>query len=230
MKINGAEIKGVIFDMDGVILDSLSIWIKLGRQFVEKHGLEAEEDLYEKIFSMSTEQSIAYFKEHYGLEQSYEELMQELKDYTEDFYYHEVKTKKGAKELMESFSAAGIRMTAATSSLRNNIEHALERNGLLGYIDMIFTNTEVGSSKHDPEIYDLAARSMGTKPGETLVFEDSLYALKTAKAAGYHTVGVYDAIGEPDQKGLKAEADVYVNDPAEFLVKCPVEAEKTSKQ
>ncbi len=221
MKINGKEIKGVIFDMDGVILDSLSIWIKLSKQFAKKLGPEAGEDLNEKIFSMSTEQSIKYFKEQYGLEQSYEELMQELKDFTEDFYYNEVKAKKGAKELMEIFSAAGIKMTAATSSLRNNIEHALERNGLLGYIDRIFTNTEVGSSKHDPEIYDLAAEYMGTKPGETLVFEDSLYALKTAKAAGYNTAGVYDAIGEPDQEGLKAEADIYLNDPGDFLVKCP---------
>lgn len=226
MKINGIEIKGVIFDMDGVILDSLSIWIKLSKQFAEKLGPEAGEDLNEKIFSMSTEQSIRYFKEQYGLEQSYEELMQELKDFTEDFYYNEVEAKKGAKELMEHFSAAGIKMTAATSSLRNNIEHALERNGLLGYIDRIFTNTEVGSSKHDPEIYDLAAEYMGTKPGETLVFEDSLYALKTAKAAGYHTAGVYDAIGEPDQEGLKAEADIYLNDPGEFLIKCPAVTEK----
>ena len=93
----------------------------------------------------------------------------------------------------------------------------LERNGLLGYVDRIFTNTEVGSSKNDPEIFDLAAKHMGTLPGETLVFEDSLYALKTAKAAGYHTVGVYDAIGEPDQEGLKAEADIYVQAPGEFL-------------
>ena len=217
MRINGKEIKGAIFDMDGVILDSLLIWNELGERFAEKLGPGADKDLSEKIFSMSAEESIEYFREHYGLKQSKEELMQELLDFSRDFYYNKVKAKEGAKELMERFSAAGIRMVVATSNMRNNIEHALERNGLLGYVDRIFTNTEVGSSKNDPEIFDLAAKHMGTLPGETLVFEDSLYALKTAKAAGYHTVGVYDAIGEPDQEGLKAEADIYVQAPGEFL-------------
>lgn len=217
MRFNDKEIKGVIFDMDGVILDSLKIWNELGESFAEKLGPDAAKDLSEKIFSMSAEESIEYFREHYGLKQSKEELMQELLDFSRDFYYNKVKAKEGAKELMERFSAAGVKMVVATSNMRNNIEHALERNGLLGYVDRIFTNTEVGSSKNDPEIFDLAAKHMGTKPEETIVFEDSLYALKTAKATGYHTVGVYDAIGEPDQEGLKAEADMYIHNPGEFL-------------
>ena len=217
MKINNTEIKGVIFDMDGVILDSLIIWNELGERFAEQLGPEAKTDLNEKIFSMSAEEIIAHFKERYGLKQSKEELMQELLEFSRDFYYNKVKAKEGAKKLMETFSAAGIKMTVATSNMRNNIERALERNGLLGYVDRIFTSTEVGSSKNDSEIYDMASKHMGTAPGETLVFEDSLYALKTAKAAGYHTVGVYDAIGEPNQEGLKAEADIYIHDPADFL-------------
>ena len=61
-----------------------------------------------------------------------------------------------------------------------------------------------------PPIYHLAAEALGTAPAETLVFEDSLYALKTAKAAGYRTVGVFDAHGETDQAGLQAAAEVYL--------------------
>ena len=217
MKIQGNEIKGVIFDMDGVILDSMPLWTKLGQRYVEKYGPGADEEFTKAIFSMSIEEGIAYFKERYGITQSNEEILQELESYIRAYYYDEVKTKNGAKDLMEDFKEAGVKMTAATSSMRHHIEHALERNGLLGYIDKLFTSGEVGSSKSDPEIYNLAAKHMGTAPGETLVFEDSLYALKTAKAAGYHTVGVYDAIGEPNQEGLKAEADVYISDPGEFL-------------
>ena len=76
----------------------------------------------------------------------------------------------------------------------------------------IFTTGEVGVSKHEPTIYLLAAQALGSAPGETTVFEDSLYALKTAKAAGFYTVGVYDADGESDQAGLKAAADLYVKE------------------
>lgn len=218
MKFNGKEIKGAIFDMDGVVLDSLKIWAELGEIFAEKYGPGARKDFIDKIFSMSGEQCIEYFRTHYDLNKSAEELMKEVQDFTRDFYYNKVEVKGGAKELIENLSAAGIKMTAATSSSRNNIEHALERNGLFGYFDRIFTSTEVGSSKNDPEIYNLAAEHMGTAPEETLVLEDSLYALKTAKAAGYQTVGVFDAIGEPDQEGLKAEADIYISDPGDFLI------------
>ena len=217
MKINGNEIKGVIFDMDGVILDSMPLWTQLGKRYVEKYGKGADEEFTKAIFSMSIEEGIAYFKERYGITQSNEEILHELESYIRAYYYNEVKAKNGAKELMESLKEAGIKVTAATSSMRHHIEHALERNGLLGYIDKLFTSSEVGSSKSDPEIYHLAAEHMGTAPSETLVFEDSLYALKTAKATGYHTVGVYDAIGEPDQEGLKAEADIYISSPGEFL-------------
>ena len=134
----------------------------------------------------------------------------------EDFYFFEVLPKPGAKEILEFFKAKGIKMTAATSSPRIHVEKALERNGMLKFIDKLFTNTEVGASKHEPKIYNEAAAFLGTKPCEILVFEDSLYALKTAKDAGFVTVGVYDIKGEPDQEGVKNTGDHYVTDLNDF--------------
>jgi len=211
------NIKGVIFDMDGVILDSMVIWNELAPRFLESKGVDPEADLMEVVFSMSMEQGVEYMKKRYGLKESTDELMQALQDFMRDFYYYEVEVKPGSKELMEALRNEGIRITAATSSPRDHVEHALERNGLLGYVEKLYTSGEVGSSKHSPEIYDLAAAYMGTRPDETLVFEDSLYALVTASTAGYHTAGVYDRLGEPDQEGLKAEAEVYITSPADFL-------------
>ena len=107
-------------------------------------------------------------------------------------------------------------MAAATSSPRTHVTRALERLGLLPYLQAVFTTGEVGVSKHEPAIYHLAAEALGTAPAETLVFEDSLYALKTAKAAGYRTVGVLDAHGETDQAGLNRAAEVYLTSLTEF--------------
>ena len=87
---------------------------------------------------------------------------------------------------------------------------------MLPYLKAVFTTGEVGVSKHEPVIYHLAAERLGTAPAETLVFEDSLYALKTAAAAGYRTVGVFDASGEADQAGLSAAAEVYLTSLTEF--------------
>ena len=133
-----------------------------------------------------------------------------------DYYGYEVPAKPGAEELLQFFSRRGIPMAAATSSPRNHVERALTRLGLRPYLKTILTTTEIGESKHAPTIYHRAAVALGTVPAETLVFEDSLYAMQTAKAAGYRTVGVYDGQGEPDQAGLRQAAEVYLTELAAF--------------
>ena len=206
------KIRGVIFDVDGVLLDSLEIWTDLGARYLISIGKVPEEGLAETLFSMSMEQGAEYLKENYDIDRSAEDIVTGLRNLLRDFYYYEVQAKPGADQLLRAISDAGISITAATSSPREHIERALERNGLLGYISRMFTNSEVGKSKHFPDIYNAAAADMHTAPEETIVFEDSLYALKTAADAGYHTVGVADCKGEPDQDGLRETADIYISE------------------
>ena len=206
------KIRGVIFDVDGVLLDSLEIWTDLGARYLTSIGKVPEEGLADALFSMSMEQGAEYLKENYDIDRSAEDIVTGLRNLLRDFYYYEVQAKPGADQLLRAISDAGISITAATSSPREHIERALERNGLLGYISRMFTNSEVGKSKHFPDIYNAAAADMHTAPEETMVFEDSLYALKTAAAAGYHTIGVADCKGEPDQDGLRESADIYISE------------------
>lgn len=211
------DIKGVIFDVDGVLLDSMGIWTDLGARYLLSIGKSPEEGLAGILFSMSMEQGAEYLREHYSIDLTADEIGKGLQDMLRDFYYHEVQAKPGAEQLLQAVRDAGLRITAATSSPREHIGKALERNGLLGYVDRMFTNAEIGKSKHSPDIYNAAAGHMGTAASETCVFEDSLYALKTAAAAGYLTVGVYDSKGESDQYGLREAADVYIRDLTEAL-------------
>ena len=216
MKNFRQDIKGVIFDVDGVLLDSMGIWTDLGARYLVSIGKTPEEGLAEILFSMSMEQGAEYLREHYSIGLTAEEIGKGLQDMLRDFYYYEVQAKPGAQQLLQAVSSAGIKITAATSSPREHIERALERNGLLSYVDRMFTNAEIGKSKHSPDIYDAAADHMGTAPGETCVFEDSLYALRTAAAAGYHTVGVFDSKGESDQEGLRGSAEIYIHELCEI--------------
>jgi HAD superfamily hydrolase (TIGR01509 family) len=210
------DIKGVIFDVDGVLLDSMGIWTDLGAGYLVSIGKTPEKGLAEILFSMSMEQGAEYLREHYSIGLTTEEIGTGLQDMLRDFYYYEVQARPGAQQLLQAVSSAGIKITAATSSPREHIERALERNGLLSYVDRMFTNAEIGKSKHSPDIYDAAADHMGTAPGETCVFEDSLYALRTAAAAGYHTVGVFDSKGESDQEGLRGSAEIYIHELCEI--------------
>ena len=216
MSTENGKMKGIIFDVDGVLLDSMEIWTDLGARYLKSIGREPGEGLARILFSMSMEQGAEYLNDHYQLGSSSEEVMEGLRAMLKDFYFYEVKAKPGARELLERARDAGLRITAATSSPREHIEKALARNGLLGYIERMFTSAEVGSSKHSPEIYDAASAYMGTAADETYVFEDSLYALRTAAAAGYHTVGVCDAKGEADQEGLRESSDLYIKELKDF--------------
>ncbi|MCR5420379.1 MAG: HAD family phosphatase [Lachnospiraceae bacterium] len=210
-------IRGAIFDIDGVLLDSMGIWEDLGARYLQSMGLVPEEGLNEILFSMSMEQGADYLKSHYMPDISSGEILQGIQNMLEKFYFEEVILKPGAKEIMEFLKERGIRMAAATSSPRIHVERALGRNGLLKYPEAIFTTGELMVSKQSPKIYNIAAAAIGTKPDETIVFEDSLYALKTARSAGFKVIGVYDAKGEKDQEGLRETADIYLTGPEEFF-------------
>lgn len=211
-------IKGAIFDIDGVLLDSMGIWDDLGARYLRSLEKIPEEGLNKILFSMSMEQGAEYLNEHYGLNKSVKETVDGIGRMLEDYYFYEVLLKPGAKEVLEFLKSKNIKMAAATSSPRTHIEKALSRNGLLGYIDKIYTTGEVGVSKHSPDIYNLAADFLKTKSEETLVFEDSLYALKTAKEAGFVTVGVFDEKGESNQAELENQADLYLKKLDDFIV------------
>ena len=211
-------IKGAIFDIDGVLLDSMGIWDDLGARYLRSLDKIPEEGLNKILFSMSMEQGAEYLKNNYDLRQSVKETVDGLGKMLEDYYFYEVLLKPGAKEVLEFLKSKNIKMAAATSSPRTHIEKALSRNGLLGYIDKIYTTSEVGVSKHSPDIYNLAADFLKTKSEETLVFEDSLYALNTAKEAGFVTVGVFDEKGESNQAELENQADLYLKKLDDFIV------------
>ena len=205
-------IRGAIFDLDGVLLDSMGIWEDLGARYLRQLHITPEPGLNEVLFPMSMEQGAAYLKAHYPLQQSEAEICGGIAQMLKDYYVQEVPAKPGAAALLAALTARGVKLAAATSSPREHVTRALERLGLLGYFTRLFTTAEVGVSKHEPTIYLLAAEALHAAPAETLVFEDSLYALKTAKAAGFYTIGVYDADGETDQAGLQMAADLYVRD------------------
>ena len=210
-------IRGAIFDLDGVLLDSMEIWNDLGARYLLKQGVQPEPDLREILFSMSMEQGAEYMKEQYHLDKTAEEILDGIQEMLQDFYFYEVKAKEGAKELLGFLQEKGIPMTAATSSPREHVTRALKRNGLYDFLKRIDTTSEVGESKHSPLIYQQAAHLLGTAPEETLVFEDSLYALQTAKNAGFRAVGVYDAEGETNQAGVEETGEVYLKNLREFM-------------
>lgn len=209
-KVSVQEIGGVILDIDGTVLDSMSIWQDAGVRYLASLYVEAEPGLAEKIYYMSIPEAALYMRTRYGLEKSIEDISQGIKDVVRDFYYYEVPLKAGVKEFLEKMSEKKIPVVAATASDEDHLEHAFTRLGIRPYFEHIFTCAQAGAGKQSPAVYHLAAKFLDKKPEELYVFEDALYAIQTAKMAGYHTVGVYDEESKKDQEMIREEADIYM--------------------
>lgn len=124
--------KAAVFDLDGVLLDSMGIWNDLGARYLRSLGVTPEEGLNEILFSMSMEQGAEYLHTHYALPQSAAEVGAGIADMLRDFYFYEVPAKDGAAALLAALTARGVKLAAATSSPREHVTRALERLGLLG--------------------------------------------------------------------------------------------------
>lgn len=211
-------IEGAIFDLDGTILDSMPIWENAAEMFLNRIGIKAESGLGKIMFSMSMTEGAEFLKDRYNLDMEVDTILTGINHTIEDFYYYRVPLKEGVEQFLKDMKQAGIKMVAATSSDRQIVERALQRLNVINYFDGIFTCTETGAGKVKPDIYLAAAEYMGTLPKDTWVFEDALHAIKTAKDAGFRTVGVYDASGMENLEEIKFISDVYLKELDNFNV------------
>lgn len=209
-------IRGVIFDVDGVLLNSMPVWENLGEIYLERLGIEAEKGLGETLFAMSLEEGADYLIENYGLKQTPGEIIAGLNREVQDFYGRKVPLKEGVRGYLEEFRDRKIPMVIATSGDRANAEAALKRLKVLSYFRAVFTCSEIGSSKSHPDIYYAAALQLDTDPSDTWVFEDALHAIRTAKKAGFRTAGVYDRASGRDLAQIRDTADIYLPEFKDF--------------
>ena len=200
-------LKGAIFDADGTLIDSMHIWHELGARYLESLNIAPEENLSAKLYPMSLEMSCRYLKERYHLSDSEGDILSGILGIIEGFYRDEVALKEGVREFLSAMSGKNIPMVIATSGDRDLLTSALTRNGIAEYFDGIFTCSELSTSKHEPDIFMACAGFLGLNPESVGVFEDSLFAVETAKRAGFITFGVADGSNIHQWEMIRAIAD-----------------------
>ena len=204
-------IKGAIFDLDGTLLDSMSIWDTIGEIYLRSLGIEPRENLAETFKTFTLEESAEYYRAHYGVTLSVGEIVDGVNGMIEDLYRNTVPLKNGVAEFLERLSRDGVKMCVATVTDKYLVEAALTRLQVRQYFGEIFTTAEVGCGKNHPTIYRVALDYLGTEKCETLVFEDAFHALMTAKGDGFPVAAVYDE-HESRQTEMKANGDYYITD------------------
>lgn len=204
------QIKGLIFDFDGTLVDSMQYWYTLGERYIRNKGLVPEKGMCDKVQSMTMKEFYTYVRQEYKIQGTDEEIREELDEVIMEFYQKEVELKPGVIEFLEKMQAQKIPMVIATLTERYLAEIAVERLGIGKYFKRMFTCEEVGKSKRYPDIYHESIAYLDIKIEEAYVFEDALYAIKTAKGAGFKVIAVYDERAKADSESIKILADQYV--------------------
>ena len=202
-------IKGAIFDFDGTLVDSMFIWDTFGEDYLRILGKEPKENLTETFKTFTLEQAAEYYREHYGVTLSVEEIVDGVNEMVAEIYRTKVTLKDGVRAFLEGLRAQGVKMCVATVTDRAIVEDVLVSLGIRDFFVEILTCAELGCNKETPHIYRAALEVLGTKKDETVVFEDALHALITAKKDGFKVAAVYDR-HERHQTQMKENGDYYI--------------------
>ena len=205
-------LKGAIFDADGTLLDSMSIWQELGQRYLAIHGIIAEQGLSDILYTMSLEESSRYLKETYGLSDSVKHISEDILGLIRSFYMDEVTLKEGVIDYLRYLHERKIPMIVATSNDKSLLHNAFARLQIDEYFQDILTCGELNASKSEPTIYLRAAKKIGTPTQETAVFEDVLYGIQAAKRAEFITVAVEDSSNRSEREQLSYTADYFIRD------------------
>lgn len=199
--------KGVIFDMDGVIIDSEPIHKKLERELLEESGGDYSKINHENFTGTTDAQLWSAFKEQFNLEPSVEELVN-IKRERFIANLHQISLVDDVLDFMASLRNIGCKLGLASSNNERAVEAVKDRFGLAEYINVFINGEAVSRGKPDPEIFLTAAKQMGLKPEDCLVIEDSRNGVLAAKAAGMKCIGFQNKnSGEQDL----SEADLIVS-------------------
>lgn len=212
------KFKGIIFDLDGTLIDSMWIWEKIDVDFLGKRGFEVPKDYLDKITPMGVDACAEYTIERFNLNEKKEDIIKEWFDMAIDAYSNHVELKPGVVEFINYLKDNNIKMSIATASDKELVIPVLENNGIIDYFDNITTVREAKRGKGFPDVYDVAAKKMGFLNNECVVFEDIEEGLTGAKIGGYTTVGVYDKRNFLKEEKLRSLCDLFIYDFKECIV------------
>lgn len=177
--------KYAIWDLDGTLLDSLSMWQELARRYLTLRGVTGiPDDLEEIIDPLSLEEAAHYLKEQFGFPESCEEIINQFMSLVRRLYSEELPFfEETRKRVLERY-AQGCRMCLLTTTEIDCARAALERGRIRQCFERIYTCTDLGMNKRGPEIYLETCRRMGYSPAQTMIYEDADYALESARSSG----------------------------------------------
>jgi HAD superfamily hydrolase (TIGR01509 family) len=207
-------IDAVVFDLDGLLLDTEQLWDEVREQLARERGGRWSERAQADMMGMSSPEWSRYMHEVVGLAEPPDEIADEVVRRMEARYRERLPLLPGAREAVERL-AARWPLGLASSSNRPLIDLALDAGGLAPFFRATVSSEEVARGKPAPDVYLEACRRLGVDCTRTAAIEDSRNGIRSAHAAGMKVVAIPNAHFPPDEESI-ALADVVLSSLAEL--------------
>jgi HAD superfamily hydrolase (TIGR01509 family) len=192
-------VKAVVFDMDGLLFDSETVYRDAMIATAESWGLEMPSELFLRLVGLPWIANVPMLKAHYGPSFDTEAFRKEA---TRRFHVvadAEICLKAGVVEILDFLDAAGLPRAIATSSLHPTVQHHLGQHGLIDRFDALVAQGDYARGKPAPDPYLVAAERLGVRPPDCLALEDSHNGVRAAHAAGMMTIMVPDMLDPTEE-------------------------------
>ena len=192
------NMKYAILDLDGTILDSMEAWKNVTRDYLASIGIKAAPDIRDQVKRRTSEETAIYLQQAYQVHKPTEEIINGIHAVIRKKYEDCISLKPVGSCILRSLKEQNIPFCAATSTDRLMVEAALKRLHIYDDFSFILTCSEVGRGKYYPDIFYQAMERLGGRLDNTIVFEDALHCVRTAKNAGFTVAGVYEEVDKQD--------------------------------
>lgn len=203
--------KTVIFDMDGTLLDSMPYWYETGIEILSKYQINGYQEIMDNFYLYPASIVIRELGEKNQLNgHDVKKIMGEWRDRMVEHFQTKVNLKDHVPELLKKYQRLGYQMFVITGTQKPVAEMVLTKLGIREYFADVFDQSHFNSHKAELEFYTKVIKQLGLDKLDTIIFEDAIFAIKSSKASGAFTIGVYDHVSRHIVYELAEIADQFV--------------------
>ena len=208
----------IIFDVDGVLIDTMPIWEHSASLYLKQvWNIDAEPSIDGDCATLSLLEAAAYIKQIYPQIDAEDCVLADgVAAFIRERYW-QAESRPGMQETIHALKEQGYHLYLATASETENVRGALSKLGVWDCFDEIYTCTDIGYSKSYMEYYEKVAQCIGVPCTDLIMVEDSLHSMVTAKKAGLTVAAVYEPYSAADTQAIRDISDVYVETLPQFL-------------
>jgi beta-phosphoglucomutase family hydrolase len=204
-----SELKAVLFDLDGTLLDNNEVHYKAWKKYLKDNGKEiSDEDFKENISGRTNQDAVEHIYDKKMSQEEAEKYYLKKEEIYREMYKPDIKAIPGLEKFLEDLDKHDVTMAIATSGIQVNIDFMFEHVPIKQYFDKIINSNDIEKGKPDPEIFIKTAEELGIPPENCVVFEDSIAGVQSGKAAGMKVVALTTTHSEEEL----SEADLVIDD------------------